>query len=76
MSDTLNQAAKQLKKNKERTNYTVGRYSQNFPLIERLRDSFTSDLPFTMEVICISGQKTRITFNFYEPVPCGDVGVG
>lgn len=71
MGDTLRQVAKQLRKNQERTNYNLSRYARNFPLVERARDSFTSSLSFNMEIQAVPNQKTRITFNFFEPFTTG-----
>jgi hypothetical protein len=69
--DSLNQAAKQLRGNQERTGYNLSRYSRHFPLVEKVRDSFDSTLPFLMDLTILPQQNTRITFNFLEPTPCG-----
>lgn len=71
MADKLNQVGKRLKKNQDSTRYNLSRYSRHFPKIERSRDSFTSVLPFSMEFPSVAGQKTRITFNFANPLPTG-----
>lgn len=74
MSDTLNQVAKRLKQNKNTTEYNSTRYAMNFPMIERVRDSFTATIPFQMEIKALPNQSTKITLIFYEAIPCGTVG--
>lgn len=71
MNDSLRQVARQLRKNQDRTDYNLSRYARNFPLVERTRDTFTSELSFDMELTTVPNQNTRITFKFFEPLPAG-----
>lgn len=74
MADSLNQVGKQLKKGQDRGRYNIARYARNFPVIERLRDSFDTTTPFKMELHIVQNQNTKITIIFFEPFCCGGIG--
>lgn len=66
-TDTLKQASKNLKRTKDRTEFTVNRAHKNFPLIERLRDSFGTTHPFNMEFQTYGADDSvHATFIFKE----------
>lgn len=64
MSDTLKQVGKTIGKSKRDTEYNLTRYSQNFPMIERVLDIFDSVMPFVMEFIT-EIPKNNVSLNLY-----------
>lgn len=66
-TDTLKQSSKNLKKTKDQTQFVVNRVNRNFPLIERLRDSFGVTHPYRMEFKTYEANDlVHVTFIFAE----------
>ena len=65
--DTLKQTGKSLKETKTDTNYSLKRVSKNFPLVEKLRDSFDTTRPFIIEFKTYgSNDDVKLTLIFTE----------
>lgn len=73
--DKIKQVGNYMRKTRQQGDFTVRRYNEIFPLVERVRDNFDSDFPFKMEF------KTKIrknqilldlNFNMFSPCNCED----
>lgn len=63
--DKINQVGKYIKNSKQQSKYSLDRYSEIFPLVEKIRDSFNTDLPFTMEFkIKVSNNSLFLDLDF------------
>ena len=66
-TDTLRQAGKLLHKTKRDTEYAIKRTTRNFPLVDKLRDSFDTTHPFVMEFRTFnSDDSVEVTLTFTE----------
>ena len=63
--DNINQIGKYLRKSKDQVDYTLTRYSEIFSMVDRIRDSFDTNLPFHMEFKTkIEGNTILVDLNF------------
>jgi hypothetical protein len=66
-SDRLDQVGKYLGENKRDIDYAERRYAENFPLVERLRDSLDATHPFVVEFLTThENNNVMITITFIE----------
>ncbi len=66
-ADTLRQASKRLSKTKKDTDYALDKVQRNFPIVERLRDSFDASHTFLIEFKTFGKDDyVEVTFIFTE----------
>ncbi len=73
MSDKLNQVGKFIRKSKEDSDYSLKRYSENFPQVERTRDSFDPTLNFNMKFktkVPDNHISVDLNFGIKSPIGC------